>query len=152
MRAENLRSYFVNALHESIYALGNDVEEIIRYYGDKTECTLEGYFSAQIHNDCIHDTTDNFDPENFVCEVNDDNKAIFNAARNIAFRDWAIEKMAEEVEEYADGAYISRKEVEKYAERTKQDFRGAFNDLEQEMSAYIFVEEANGRIIFHEAE
>lgn len=42
---------------------------------------------------------------------------------------------------YENSAYINSQDVQEYADRSGQDFDDAFNDLEQELSEYDFIEE-----------
>jgi hypothetical protein len=89
---KNVETYFRNALRESIFVLAQtDVKAVIEYYGNEEECTFDNYFDAQIRNRCLYDTTDCFDPENFIGFIDDEIEYEFEEARSEVFVNWFCE-------------------------------------------------------------
>lgn len=61
-----------------------------------------------------------------------------------------MKTLLEKVSYYKNSAYVYVQDVEAYASRENKSLEDAFNDLEQEIWEYDFVEEEDdGRIIFH---
>jgi hypothetical protein len=61
-----------------------------------------------------------------------------------------MKTLLRKVSYFGTSASINSKDVQDYANRTNKDFDDAFNDLEQELHLFDFVEEEkDGRLIFH---
>lgn len=88
---KNLSTYFYDAIHESIYAL-NSVEDIVNYYGDPQECTMNNYFAAQISDGKLYDHTQEFSEETYLCDV-EEYENEFEDQLNKAFNDWLESKI-----------------------------------------------------------
>ena len=93
----DLAAYFYNAIHESIYAMSIENEEIINYYGDKEECTIENYFGAQTSGGKLYDSTEIFDESTYLCDLSD-YEWEFEQQRLEAFNNYLVE-ICEEVDE-----------------------------------------------------
>lgn len=78
----NFKDYSKNAIHDSIIALGNDIETIKDYYGNANNCNLENYFSAQIKGDSIYDSVDEMSEETIISKITDEMRADFENARS----------------------------------------------------------------------
>lgn len=86
MKTINFYNYAYDAIHNSIIALDN-YQDIVDYYGDKKECTIESYFSAQSDGKNIYDSTDEFSEHTLLGSI-DDFREDFELAREAAFSDF----------------------------------------------------------------
>lgn len=63
-----------------------------------------------------------------------------------------MKTLLSKVDYYKNSAYVYVQDVEAYASREGKNFDDAFNDLEQEIPEFDFVEEEkDGRLIFHKS-
>lgn len=86
MTESDFYKYTLNAISDSISAL-DTVSDIINYYGNSDECTIESYFSNQICNGNIYDAICFYENEFLIGKV-DDYRSIFELARQEAFYNW----------------------------------------------------------------
>ena len=86
----NIKELFENAIKESIFTL-NDTKTIVEFYGEKTECTIENYFGAQINSGILYNSTDEFSIETQIGLISDFEME-FEDARETVFNNWLTEK------------------------------------------------------------
>ena len=86
MKTVNFYNYAYDAIHESIITL-EDYAAICEYYGNKKECTIESYFSAQSDGKYIYDSTVEFSEDTRIGAIND-LRDDFDKARRAAFLDF----------------------------------------------------------------
>ena len=65
---KDVKSYIANAIKESLNTCD---KEKLDYYFDIDNFDLRDYFSANIHNGCLYDTTDVFDESNMICDADE---------------------------------------------------------------------------------
>lgn len=90
MKTINFYNYALNAINVSIKALDNK-EDIISYYGNPSECTIESYFASQINQSQVFDSTDEFSDEELIGNI-DDLREDFETAREDAYQMWVDEQ------------------------------------------------------------
>lgn len=86
MENSDFYKYALNAISDSISALGA-ASDIINYYGNPDECTIESYFSNQICNGNIYDAVCFYENEFLIGKV-ENYRSIFESARQEAFQNW----------------------------------------------------------------
>lgn len=89
MKPINFYDYAYNAIHNSIIVLeiSNNNQDIIDYYGDSKECTIENYFSAQTDGINLYDSTDEFSEHTIIGPINE-LRNDFDRARETAFSEF----------------------------------------------------------------
>lgn len=85
----NFYQYAKDSIKESIYSL-NDHEEVLNFYGNPGQCTIECYFSNEIHNGKLYIYADCCEEELLIGEV-DDLREEFEMARKDAFEEYLEE-------------------------------------------------------------
>lgn len=126
MKTQNLTTYFYSAIHESIFAL-DQVKDIIEYYGNPSECTIENYFAAQIRDGKLYDSVQEFSEDTYLCDV-DEYESEFEDQRQAAFNDW-LESEVDSIDEDDLIDVTNQVEIIPKTDSVETDIEGEYEDV-----------------------